>query len=408
SPRSFLPTSNATPQSSFQRSPDTSLQTYTTHSKFLPKLLIVTSAFLQISPPHTANMNQEAPQPIISPPLSPPPAMDLIIDAPQDEQLPELGAGEPATKNQTKVKLPKGPYRPPTGLDNTKYLKSDLRAFGFDAKEVKQLIAKREPIVDGQGQRPPHAAGAVVRSDSYGGNNSWNDGEDGEDKWTGRAGRTNGKNGNGKGYEHLYLREGTSWVLFDPLRGWPRFGPFGPPQFLLKWEYYKPGNEKLLEFNLISHSVRMRSCPNVLKGKQVVYTKTGPKVEEIKGRGRRREDTPIDEEDDASPSDKQNEGAQVYETTVSKEEVVKAEKARVFDGTGRRKGKARVQEEGAMEEETLPDAPKPETRKRPRLSLGNEEKQEPPKRSTRVRRAPLRLKQEFGESADEAIKAEEA
>ncbi|KAI7542448.1 hypothetical protein KC331_g7975 [Hortaea werneckii] len=349
-------------------------------------------------------MSQGASQPIISPPLSPPPAMDLTIDAVQP---PEHGAGQPATKTQGKVKLPKGPYRPPTGLDNTKYLKSDLRAFGFDAKEVKQLIAKREPIVDGHGQRPPHAAGTVVRSDSYGSNNSWNDGEDGEDKWTGRAGRTNGKNGSGKGYEHLYLREGTSWVLFDPQRGWPRFGPFGPPRSLLKWEYYEPGNARLLEFNLVSHSVRMRSCPNVLKGKQVVYTKTGPKIEEIKGRSGRREDTPMDE-DDASPGDGQDDRPQAYGATVSKEEVVKAEKAKVSDGTGRRKGKARVQEEGAMEGETVPDAPKPETRKRPRLSLGNEEKQEAPKRSTRVRRAPRRLEQEFGESDNEAIKAEEA
>ncbi|GAB1740212.1 hypothetical protein NU219Hw_g5328t1 [Hortaea werneckii] len=347
----------------------------------------------------------EATQPTISPPLSPPPAIDPIIDAPQAEQPSELGAGQAATKTQAKVKLPKGPYRPPTGLDNTKHLKSDLRAFGFDAKEVKRLIAKREPIVDGQGQRPPHAAGTVVRSDSYGSNNSWNDGGDGEDKWTERAGRTNGKNGIGKGYEHLYLKEETSWVLFDPLRGWPRFGPFGPPQFLLKWEYYEPGNARLLEFNLISHSVRMRTCPDILKGKQVVYTKTGPKIQEIQGRSRRREDTPMDEEDDASPGDGQDEKAQAHGATISKEDVVKAERANVSDGTRRRKGKAVVQEEAAMEMQ--------ETRKRPRLSLvgtsqGNEDKQEAPKRSTRVRRPPLRLKQEFGESDDEANKAGEA
>ncbi|RMY18281.1 hypothetical protein D0867_05439 [Hortaea werneckii] len=382
------------------RAPSKGRLTLPSKHKFFPKLLIVTSAFLQTSPPHTANMNQEAPQPIISPPLSPPPAMDITIDASQGEQPPELGAGQPATKPQAKVKLPKGPYRPPTGLDNTKYLKSDLRAFGFDAKEVKQLIAKREPIVDGQGQRPPHAAGAVVRSDSYGSNNSWNDGEGGEDKWTGRAGRTNGKNGNGKAYEHLYLTEGTSKL--GSLRPSTRLAT------LWAWEHYEPGNARLLEFNLISHSVRMRSCPDILKGKQVVYTKTGPKVEEIKGTSRRREDTPVDEDDDASLGDGQDGRAQGYGATVSKEEVVKAEKAKVSDGTGRRKGKARVQEKGAMEGETLPEAPKPETRKRQRLSLGNDEKQEAPKRSTRIRRAPLRLKQEFGESDDEAIKAEEA
>ena len=147
--------------------------------------------------------------------------MDPTVDAPQVEQLPTLGAGQPATKTQAKVKLAKGPYRPPTGLDNAKHLKSDLKAFGFDAKEVKQLVAKKEAIVDAQGQRPPHAAGIVVRSDSFGSNNSWNDREDGEDRWTGRAGRTNGKNGNGKGYEHLYLKEGTSklsYPLSDDIR----------------------------------------------------------------------------------------------------------------------------------------------------------------------------------------------
>ncbi|KAI7282996.1 hypothetical protein KC345_g3189 [Hortaea werneckii] len=361
-------------------------------------------------------MSQDAPKPIISPPLSPPPTMTSTLDAPSGDQPPEVGARQPSAKTQAKVKLPKGPYRPPTGLDNIKYLKSDLKAFGFDAKEVKQLAAKKEPVVDAQGQRPPHAAGVIVRSESYGSNNSWNDGEDGEDRWTGRAGRTNGKNGNGKGYEHLYLKEGTNWVLFDPLRGWPHFGPFGPPPFLLKWEYYEPGNAKLLEFNVISHSVRMRSCPDVLKGKQVVYTRTGPKIGEIQPRSGRREDTPVKEEVDAFPTDKQDEGAQVYRATVSKEDVVKAENAKVSDGTGKRKGKARVKEEGVMEEEeeeAQPDPPKQETRKRARLSLdgtsqANGEKQEAPKRSTRVRRAPLRLKQEIGGSDEEAIKAEEA
>lgn len=136
-----------------------------------------------------------------------------------------------------------------------------------------------------------------------------------------------------------------------------------------------------------------------------MYTKTGPKIEEIKGRSGRREDTPMDEEGDASPGDGQNDRAQANGPTVSKEEVVKAEKSKMVDGTERRKGKTRVKEEAAVE--------KQETHKRPRLSQGrtsqgNEEKQEAPKRSTRIRRAPLRLKQEFGESGDEAIEAEEA
>ncbi|RMZ15599.1 hypothetical protein D0860_01498, partial [Hortaea werneckii] len=351
--------SPTTSRSSFQRSPDTFLQTFICPQKFSRKLL--NRHFHRsrsLAPSYTANMSQDAPKPIISPPLSPPPAMTSTPDAPQGEQPPEVGAKQPATKPQAKVKLPKGPYRPPTGLDNTKYLKSDLKAFGFDAKEVKQLVAKKEPIVDAQGQRPPHAAGVIVRSDSYGSNNSWNDGEDGEDRWTGGAGRTTGKNGNGKGYEHLYLKEGTNWVLFDPLRGWPHFGPFGPPPFLLKWEYYEPGNANLLEFNVISHSVRMRSCPDFLKGKRVVYTKTGPKIETITGNSGRREDTPMYGEDDVSPSYKQDESTQVYGAKVSKEEVVKAEEAKVFHGTGKRKGKAPVEEEVVTAGKALPDAPK--------------------------------------------------
>lgn len=169
----------------------------------------------------------------------------------------------------------------------------------------------------------------------------------------------------------------------------------------------------MLEFNLVSYSVRMRSCPDVLKGKQVVYTKTGPKIEKISGGSGRREDTPVDGEDDASPSDKQEGSTQVYGATVSKEEVVKAEEAKVSDVTGKRKGKARVDEEVVMAGTALPDAPKQQTRKRARLSLdgtsqGTEDTQEAPKRSTRIRRAPLRLKQEIAGSDDEAIKAEEA
>lgn len=164
---------------------------------------------------------------------------------------------------------------------------------------------------------------------------------------------------------------------------------------------------------MVSYSVRMRSCPDFLKGKQVVYTKTGPKIEKLTGNSGRRGDTPMKEERDASPSDKQDEGSQVHGATVSKEDVVKAEEAKVFNGTGKRKGKAPVDEEGVAAGKVLPDAPKQETRKRARLSLdgtsqATEEKREAPKRSTRVRRAPLRLQQEIGGSDEEAIKAEEA
>ncbi|KAI7372929.1 hypothetical protein KC336_g20531 [Hortaea werneckii] len=157
----------------------------------------------------------------------------------------------------------------------------------------------------------------------------------------------------------------------------------------------------------------MRSCPAILKGKQIVYTKTGPKIEKIQGSSGRREDTPLDGEDDASPLDKQDEAVQIHGATVLKEEVAKAEKAKVSDGTSKRKGKARAEEEGITEESTLPDEPKLETRKRARLSLrgesqANEDKQEAPKRSMRIRRAPAHLKQEMGGTDGEAIKTEEA
>lgn len=42
----------------------------------------------------------------------------------------------------------------------------------------------------------------------------------------------------------------------------------------------------MLEFNVVSESVRIRSTPEVLVGREVRYSKVGPKLVDIKGKGK--------------------------------------------------------------------------------------------------------------------------
>lgn len=69
----------------------------------------------------------------------------------------------------------------------------------------------------------------------------------------------------------------TDWVLFDPIKSFPcEF--LDPPKFMHDYTYYEPGNERVLEYNLVSNGVRIKSTPKVLKGKTVRYEQDGPKL----------------------------------------------------------------------------------------------------------------------------------
>lgn len=90
-----------------------------------------------------ATMSSPPPQPV---------AENLHPDSPHQDAEVEAGP-EPAVKKAKKERrLQPNDYRPPAG--NETELKSDLLEFGFGAKTVKSLMAKRELITDSTMQRP--------------------------------------------------------------------------------------------------------------------------------------------------------------------------------------------------------------------------------------------------------------
>ena len=58
-----------------------------------------------------------------------------------------------------------------------------------------------------------------------------------------------------------------------------------PPRVFAQYETFKAGNKRILEYNIHYGSVRIKSTPRAMVGKEVVYTSTGPKLVEAKGQG---------------------------------------------------------------------------------------------------------------------------
>lgn len=99
-------------------------------------------------------------------------------------------------------------------------------------------------------------------------------------------------------YEPLYLYEGcresslrpvnvtlspanhgrtVDWVLFDPVKDFPPTLAH-PPKFLRAFMHYKPGNDRVLEYNVVSNSIRLKRTPKGLGGRAVSYTESGPRL----------------------------------------------------------------------------------------------------------------------------------
>lgn len=78
----------------------------------------------------------------------------------------------------------------------------------------------------------------------------------------------------------------VDWVLFDPLAGYPKQAG-EPPKIFSKYETFRPGNTKILEYNVESQSMRIKSTPKVLlgEGRDVQYLPTGPRIVEVKSAG---------------------------------------------------------------------------------------------------------------------------
>lgn len=51
-----------------------------------------------------------------------------------------------------------------------------------------------------------------------------------------------------------------------------------PPLIFRQFESYKPGNARIVEYNTESGCLRVRTTPRTLEGREVIYTKTGPRL----------------------------------------------------------------------------------------------------------------------------------
>ncbi|KAK6435023.1 hypothetical protein LTR95_008794 [Oleoguttula sp. CCFEE 5521] len=85
----------------------------------------------------------------------------------------------------------------------------------------------------------------------------------------------------GRNYASLAVMKGLGtakdWVLFDSKRGWPK-ALKQPPALFLKFQEFRPGNQRVVLFNEGSGNVTLKSTPLCLEGKGVEYTKNGPKI----------------------------------------------------------------------------------------------------------------------------------
>ncbi|KAK1087063.1 hypothetical protein LTR33_001251 [Friedmanniomyces endolithicus] len=162
-------------------------------------------------------------------------------------------------------------FRTAPGIESAREVKEDLSEMGFTAQRVKQIGGRKETrLADGQvlKRRLEQAAGMGQ----------------------GRAKRE-GK-GRAKDYEDLRLGKERNWALFDPLRDYPDFQDkekepskhCEPPLVFQQYKTYEPGNERIVEFNTISRSLRLRTTPAMLSegNMELQYTSTGPKLVDVR------------------------------------------------------------------------------------------------------------------------------
>lgn len=73
--------------------------------------------------------------------------------------------------------------------------------------------------------------------------------------------------------------------MFDPIKGLP-FAPNteSPPKpaKFTQYEYFKPGNPKILAYSTLSDSVTLKTTPAEFEGYEVNYLAAGPKMVKIK------------------------------------------------------------------------------------------------------------------------------
>ncbi|KAK4503489.1 hypothetical protein PRZ48_004404 [Zasmidium cellare] len=103
-----------------------------------------------------------------------------------------------------------------------------------------------------------------------------------------------------------------NWILFDPIKGLP-FPPNieSPPKHakFTQYEYYKPGNPKILAYSTLSDSVTLKTTPAEFEGYEVSYLAAGPKLVKVKSpRTQPTRKTRESKEKEPEPAQPANEG----------------------------------------------------------------------------------------------------
>lgn len=170
------------------------------------------------------------------------------------------GSREPRPKKQRLSASTNAFIQPITDKDD---LQNDLEKFGFTEEKIRGMLTRKEANWD------PATPGHHVVAERT---------DDVERREKRARARKNGTSGGRAAYEPLFLTEGSSWVLFDPAKGFPlAFGD--APAVMERFATFNSGNERVVEFNIVSGSVRIRCTPQLLRdGRSVEYAKTGPKI----------------------------------------------------------------------------------------------------------------------------------
>ncbi|KAK3679021.1 hypothetical protein LTR78_001474 [Recurvomyces mirabilis] len=187
-------------------------------------------------------------------------------------------------------------FRTAQGVESTKDLKTDFADMGMSKKKVGEVAGIKE-------SRMPDGKTIHKRASPSGAAEGG-----GREKRVKRDSAVKGKEKGGKvegEYEGLRVGGDPNWILFDPhptnSHNSPSpFPPFhttnnnatpnfrDPPRCFAQFETYKLGNKRILEYNLVTHSVRLKSTPEVLEGKEVLYSGSGPKIVNVMDLGPKR------------------------------------------------------------------------------------------------------------------------
>ncbi|KAK5168173.1 uncharacterized protein LTR77_006741 [Saxophila tyrrhenica] len=185
-------------------------------------------------------------------------------DAATTDTRPEVNTGLP--RPQDFVRLP--------GVTDDA-LKEDLLGIGFGEEKTNQMIKQPQPFSD------PWKDVLFSKEGVF---------QEARLKREG-AERARKKRKRDDAYEPLFLKEGSDWALYDPgYYSYPSSPGWKAPRMFRDFESYKPGNKRVVEINVQSSNVRIRSTPTMLLDRRIDYQINGPRLvgDEVEERATKR------------------------------------------------------------------------------------------------------------------------